>query len=297
MNDKELYHFKLLKEAVFKAFSENKKVSKPIEAWKGETIVAFQEDLFEKLKAKVSEKWFYTYFKNTPEKLPRVDMLNLLSKYAGYDNWDSFIASNESEISISKKRKPWLALLVLIPLIMAAIWYFNNEYNYHFCFIDSIKGEPITQVQLDITVLDKNESPLYFKTDSSGCFNYSSKEKHIELMVSSPFHKTDTIFRQHNSNKNPIVKLKTDDYALMLHYYTNNKIKDWKAHKAQLTNLFSEKVQIYRLYKNSINVELYTKDEFINTLTIPTKALRDIDILDKTVVDGKITSLKFIMNE
>ena len=50
----------------------------------------FQEDLFQEVKGKVSEKWFYTYFKNDAPKLPRIDMLNLLSSYVGFENWYAF---------------------------------------------------------------------------------------------------------------------------------------------------------------------------------------------------------------
>jgi hypothetical protein len=44
-----------------------------------------------KAKGNISEKSFYTYFKTSPvTKLPRIDMLNLLSIYAGYDSWYEF---------------------------------------------------------------------------------------------------------------------------------------------------------------------------------------------------------------
>ena len=75
--------------------------SQPISDWKGGTITAFQEDLFEKTKGRVSEKWFYTYCKNTPEKLPRIDILNLLSTYVGYLSWNDFKSKNTT--SFKKK--------------------------------------------------------------------------------------------------------------------------------------------------------------------------------------------------
>lgn len=62
-----------------------------ISKWKGIDIIYFQEDLRKKAKGNISEKSFYTYFKNSPvTKLPRIDMLNLLSIYAGYDSWYEF---------------------------------------------------------------------------------------------------------------------------------------------------------------------------------------------------------------
>jgi hypothetical protein len=51
-------------------------------------IIYFQEDLRKKAKGNISEKSFYTYFKTVPSsKLPRIDMLNLLAIYAGYQTW------------------------------------------------------------------------------------------------------------------------------------------------------------------------------------------------------------------
>jgi hypothetical protein len=62
-----------------------------ISKWKGIDIIYFQEDLRKIAKGNISEKTFYTYFKTSPvTKLPRIDMLNLLSVYAGYASWYDF---------------------------------------------------------------------------------------------------------------------------------------------------------------------------------------------------------------
>lgn len=89
MSESDIYYFNLLKKEVASTFLKNYSASKTIKDWKGDEIIAFQEDLFIKVKGRVSEKWFYTYFKNTPEKLPRIDMLNLLSNYIGLENWNA----------------------------------------------------------------------------------------------------------------------------------------------------------------------------------------------------------------
>lgn len=89
ISEKEL--FELLKTEITTCFFEaNSASSQDISEWKGQDIVTFQEDLFDKTKATVSEKWFYTYFKSDFEKLPRIDMLNILAEYAGYNNWHEF---------------------------------------------------------------------------------------------------------------------------------------------------------------------------------------------------------------
>lgn len=98
ISDKEL--FELLKNEITDRFFEsNSASSKDISDWKGQDIVNFQEDLFDKVKSTISEKWFYTYFKSEFEKLPRIDMLNILAEYANYSNWHEFTDKHESSLA------------------------------------------------------------------------------------------------------------------------------------------------------------------------------------------------------
>ncbi|WP_346881589.1 hypothetical protein [uncultured Algibacter sp.] len=268
-----------------------------IEEWKGDDIATFQEDLLTKVKARVSEKWFYTYFKNEANKLPRIDMLNLLSDYVGFKDWNTFKASHIKDVK--KKKTINTKILygtVLISIIITSLIFINSTKNeFHFCFVDHAKNAPITKIPLDIKILQDNESPLYFKTDSLGCFTYQSKNDYIKLVVQSPYHKTDTIIRFIDSNSNKIIKLLPDDYALMLRYYTNGNIKDWKKHKEQLNNLIADDAQIYQIFENNIGIELFSKSDFIRLITIPTSTLKRIEILDRKTINGKIVKLKFIV--
>ncbi len=61
-----------------------------ISEWKGQEIVDFQEELLQKVNARISEKWFYSHMKSEKSILPRIDILNLLSSYVGYANWNEF---------------------------------------------------------------------------------------------------------------------------------------------------------------------------------------------------------------
>lgn len=92
MSDLELLHFEQLKNEVQTHYLENHTPSfDDISKWKGIDIIYFQEDLRKKAKGNISEKSFYTYFKTSPvTKLPRIDMLNILSIYAGYVSWYDF---------------------------------------------------------------------------------------------------------------------------------------------------------------------------------------------------------------
>lgn len=92
MSDLDLLHFEQLKKEVQATYLENYTPSfDDISKWKGIDIIYFQEDLRKKAKENISEKTFYTYFKTSPvQKLPRIDMLNILSIYAGYMSWYDF---------------------------------------------------------------------------------------------------------------------------------------------------------------------------------------------------------------
>jgi hypothetical protein len=92
LTDLDLLHFEQLKRDVQGQYLKEYTPSQDdISKWKGIDIIYFQEDLRKKAKGNISEKSFYTYFKNSPvTKLPRIDMLNLLSIYAGYDSWYEF---------------------------------------------------------------------------------------------------------------------------------------------------------------------------------------------------------------
>ncbi len=286
--------FNCLKQAIFSTFSKKNGVTNPIANWKGEEIILFQEDLFATTKAKVSEKWFYTYIKNTPEKLPRIDILNLLSAYVGFKTWNTFKTAHQKKVS-KKQHLKKRYFLFLIPLIILAVYRLNLSNTFQFCFINEDQGNAITNTVLNIKVLQDNESPLYFKTDSLGCFSVKTNQDRIRFVVSSPYHKTDTITRSFSSSTNKTVKLQTDDYALMLHYYANGNKQDWNKRKEQLNMLIAEKAQIYQVFKQHIGIELYSKQEFISKLTTPTNSLKNIKILDKSYKNEKIVKLKFIV--
>ncbi|MGX1930672.1 hypothetical protein [Flagellimonas sp. 2504JD4-2] len=294
MRKDEKFYFDLLKKEVTATFSKNHRIFIDIKDWKGSEIVLFQEDLFAMAKASVSEKWFYTYFKNNTGKLPRIDMLNLLSNYVGYKSWNAFKGENANPKKSSLSLVSLTYLLLGACLVFAVIWLIWSRKNeFHFCFVDQITDQSIVDIPLDIKIISEKGSPMVFKTDSLGCFSYKTKEEYIKFIVKSPYHKTDTITRFIDSKPNKAIRVSSDDYALMLSYYTSGNVKDWKIHRRKLSNIISEDALIYQLYNTNIGVEIHTKDEFIRMLTIPTSSLKGIKILDKQLENGKIVTLKF----
>jgi hypothetical protein len=96
LSDTEFLHFQSLKKAVQDKYLETHSPAyDEISKWKGIDIIYFQEDLRQKAKGNISEKTFYTYFKNnSQEKIPRIDMLNILSVYSGFNSWSEFKKKN-----------------------------------------------------------------------------------------------------------------------------------------------------------------------------------------------------------
>ncbi len=298
MNAADSHLFSLLKQAVARVFLEKNHAPKNISDWKGEDIIAFQEDLFAKTNGRVSEKWFYTYFKNKPTKLPRIDMLNLLCTYSEEQNWHAFQAKHaESQKTLPKNRRraQWLIFSGLLIILFTMYFLRKKNNTFQFCMIDEDRKEAITQIPIDIKILQKNLSPIYIKTDSLGCFTYVSSEEIIHFVIQSPYHKTDTIIRHINGNANSVIPVRTDDYALMLQYYSNGNTGEVQKRQTQLQQLIAADAEIYQLFPQHSGVELYSKDDFIAKLLIPTSSLKHIKILDKRYTNGKITKLKFII--
>lgn len=187
-------------------------------------------------------------------------------------------------------------MVTLSIIISISVYFlFQTKNRFKFCFVDAIKNEAIVKTKLDIKVLTKNESPLYFTTDDFGCFNFKSEEDHITFVVQSPYRKTDTIIRHIKSNNNTTVKVIPDDYTLLLEYYANGNIKNRIKHKRELQELIDNSATIFQVYGNNIGIELYTKQDFINFTTLRITSIKHIKILEKKMKKGKIVKLKFII--
>ncbi len=359
--ERDILMFLVLKNKVAESFlKDNLASSTDITKWKGRDITNFQKSLLAKVKAQVSEKWFYTYFKNEKlEKIPRIDILNILSEYVGEKDWAAFvdeINKNElnkqeantfiaeeissekikqtnyteikqltpvlDEISIKEpkieetiikrglepkenlknkaKKKLFIiggsiaAFFLLLVPILYVMEILPLKYSYEFCFIDSDRNKPIT-TPLEITLLQEGESPLHYKADENGCFFIKLKDNKIKLVVNSPYYKQDTIYRLIKSKyHNEKVELKTDDYALMLYYFSHSKVEDWKRRRRELYKMIANNAVIYQVFGNeSYGVDILTKEDFINKLTLPTSSLKNLNVIETERKNNKIVKLKF----
>ena len=241
-------------------------------------------------KQTISEKWIYTHLKpETNSKIPRKDMLNILSQFVGYSGWDEFtfeekvFESKESKKVAKSKTKFWFALLILIFGIAIIFIYFYKK--------EAPKSKVI-ELNNEFTneKINSNEVKVYEVNDSvsksleikEGKIQVSNDDMKTKLVIKSPFYKTKTIDLNANgevseSNK---IDLKPDDYAMMLKAFMVSDIKDWKTRKEQLDKILSDNLEVMVMLKDNLGAEYFNKTEFSQKLIIPTATLRKMKIIE-----------------
>ncbi|WP_052594884.1 hypothetical protein [Aureispira sp. CCB-QB1] len=315
MTEKQLRGFELLKQEVEATFRQQViSCQESIHEWKGKQIKLFQDTLSETVGGYVSEKWFYTHLKvKKNEKLPRIDMLNLLSRYVGVADWQAFLSNLELEPVVKEE---WLddtprpssklttILLPLLALVIGGVFllgsFFYKETTYQFCIVDQDDGMPIAAKNIEAFLLKKGESPLALTVDSLSCLRVENVGGEvIKLKIEALYYQPLLIHRSISSaKKQERIALKKDDYALMIHYFSMNKMKDWKERRAQLDVMLSDEAQIIQIHSQTGGgMALYNKEEFINKMTMPIKSLQNINILETKYKGKKIIEIRFVQNE
>lgn len=323
--------FDLLKKDVSKRFFESNSASSPdISEWKGQDIVSFQEDVFTKTRSTVSEKWFYTYFKSDFKKLPRIDMLNLLTQYAGYSGWSEFLRKQQNSFenptttlnseelieipeSDTKNRglqppqperkletkkqsgKLGYVLFAILGLgIVASAVYFGFFYQktYEFCFVDADRNSAITE-PIEITIARKGFTPLELFTEK-GCVEFSSSEDTLLMAINSTYYKQDTFkLNLHEYRGMETIRLEPDDYKVMLRHYSKSS-QSVKERIKMLDEMIADDALIYQVYDNEyFGVEVLSKKQYINLVSLPTSSLKNFTLIEAERKSGKIVKIKF----
>ncbi len=302
MRKEEFKYFYALKEKITSRLQEKYPDSpSPIENWKVKDIGNFQSDLEESIQSRVSEKWVYTHLKNTAEKLPREDMLDILCRYVGENSWSDYV-NNQANVSTPNKSK-WLKILV--PLVVAVsgictslLWKTApSSRQCQICFVDAERHQIISYAPLEFYLLGPKRAKEKISLDSNSCALFESKNDQIKFMVRSPYYKTDTIKRNvadHEEQYREEIRLKTNDYALMIHIFSTSKIEDWKKRRAQLDVMIADDAQIFQIFEDGGPImDLYNKWDFINKLTTPARGLKNLHIMDTEYKNGKIYAMRF----
>ena len=170
--------------------------------------------------------------------------------------------------------------------------------SYQFCFVDADDQTPISQ-PVDVWVLNSGESPQIMTSDSKGCVTLEMEEAEITLVIKTPYYQQDTIQRSlRRQNEPEVIRLKKDDYALMIHYFSTANLDDWKKRREQLGEIIADDARIFQVFGPlEEGVEMYNKEEFIDKMTMPLKSLRNIEILETNYEKGKIATMRFVQKD
>jgi hypothetical protein len=300
---KDIENFRRLKQKIAETMQKAYPgIPEKVEDWKGQEIIDFQEELRANVNEHISEKWFYLHMKSDTGKLPRIDILNFLCRYAGYANWNDFRYQHQGKGPSHKPAEASNWMFYMIPVVLLtsftlvfAIIKFGTYREYRFCFVNHLTKQPVTNGPIEIILNKQNQSPEYITCDSNGCFSIRTNKQVIGFIVKAPYYQTDTIKRiLRKDKKQEMINLRTNDYALMIHYISNAKVVDWEARRAQLDRIISDNAMIYQLFMDeTLGMEVYNKWEFINKITMPSEGLKNLEIIEMTFSEEKISKLWF----
>ena len=291
----ELQHFYELKEKVLLKYQEQYPFFQG--NWKNFSSQDIQNligSIEEKCKQTISEKWIYMHLKpETNSKIPRKDMLNIVSQYVGFSGWDEFIFEEISEpndilqIKASRKSKKmvwFLALILIFTIVTAVVVFYRKE-------VPDLKTIQLNN-EFTNEKVNSNEVKVYQVKDSVSkslevkegkVVIDNSDDKKSKIVIKSPFYKTKTI--DLNSDDATVqsinnVDLTPDDYAMMLKAFMLSDIKNWETRKVQLDKILSDNLEVLVLLKNDLGVEFFNKSEFSQKLIVPTPSVRRMKIIE-----------------
>lgn len=187
----------------------------------------------------------------------------------------------------------------MLMIILASAMYllYKNLINieYTFCCVSYDDSLPITSYPVYLELLSDSESPRIFQSDSSGCIRLKTSQRRVKIVISSQYYRADTLIRSLKKfDPDEIIKLRTDDYALMLKYFSVSDVNAWKSRRMELDRMIFDEAIIYEVFrKEIIGQEMYNKWEFINKMTLPAKSLDQIEILNVEYANDKIIRLRF----
>jgi hypothetical protein len=273
----------------------------------GNKEIAQLIDLIEiKSKSRISEKWVYTHLKPIiNEKIPRKDMLDILSKFSGFESWDEFLfkhSENTKEINISNEKPKSYKIIIMITIISTLIFslvfglsQMKQKVEKTICFKDKYTQKIIPSDKFEVFRIETPTENLVKKIKQKityGCVKYENND-FVTFVISSPYYKSQTFKISSNMNIQEI-SLQPDDYAMMIRSCMNANLKDWTRRKLQLENCIDNDAEIEEVMFDEIGVDFLNKQDFISKITTPTETLKKMEIIEIKYKNDKIISLKFI---
>ena len=265
-------------------------------SWKSfssQDILNLIDDIQLKTKQTVSEKWMYTHLKpETNQKLPRKDMLDILSVYVGKSGWDEFVFNgnikdnNNVKSGFSKKIGIWVMFFgVLIACFL--IWKYAQKEEQILEFKNSFTKDSIAKEEVKAYVV---EDTLEKQIDIQSPILNLKKE--TKIVIKSPLYipKEITILPNEPITR---IELNPNDYAMMLKAFMKSDIKDWQTRKAQLQKILSDNLEVMVMLPNNLGAEYFNKQEFSQKVILPTASLKKLKIVElKQENDNKISFLR-----
>jgi len=295
----ELIYFQELKIEIKKEAESKLNIRKELKDWSGADIQTFQIDLEEKCKSTVSEKWVYLHFKNESEKLPRIDVLNLLSKYCGFAHWDDFRhqkTSHEKQEKVSKVPILLGASIIAFAMISALIWFTSKPNKRVVILKDAYTQNPVSLADLRYR-FGKNEPNMKEVNAAQGIleFNITGSDT---LKIDGPYYKSFSKYMINNKHEDTlIIKLYPDDYAMMLNYFSRTEQTDWQKRRDQLHKAIHEEAIIFQSHPKYDGIEILNKEEFIERLLLPINSLKNLEIQDIVYKENQIYNLRFVQKD
>ncbi|WP_417602250.1 hypothetical protein [Owenweeksia hongkongensis] len=290
----ELIYFEQLKYTLQKEVETSLNIRKEFKEWSGSDIQTFQIDLEEKCKSTVSEKWVYLHFKNTSDKLPRVDVLNLLSQYCGFKNWDDFKHQNEAAPKAEKKNRSKLIYFTLAVVILAGFGVyalFPKKQKLVVVFTDAYTLESVSQNNLRIA-FGKNKGRM-----KRGLTVFEFRESDTLKVNGAYYKELETFVRKEEAKDTLLLKLYPDDYAMMLNYFSRTEHKNWEKRQRQLQKAIHNDAVIFQSHPKHDGIEILNKEEFIDRLILPVNSLKNLEIQDIVYEDDQIINLRFVQKD
>ncbi len=299
----EIKYFRLLQQRIVKTMQKTYPgIPENIGDWKGQEIVEFQDELQKSVNENLSEKWFYLHMKSEREKLPRIDTLNLLSRFTGFEDWNDFIYRHRETANGTVHPDETNRIFYLLPVLLIGligivflVIKLGTIREYRFDFVNQLTRKPVTDNRIDVLLLWENKAPEQIRCDSTGSFRIRTNKSGIRFVAHAPYYRIDTLnFRLGNSRRIRTVSLRANDYAMMIHYLAGAKVVDWQARRDQLDMIFSDNAMIYEVLPDDIlGMEVYNKWEFINKITLPSEGLKNLEIIETAFSGEKISKLWF----
>lgn len=283
----ELDFFQLLKQEVLLTYQKQYPYFQG--NWKSfssQDIQNLIEAIGEKTRQSISEKWVYTHLKpETNSKLPRKDMLDILSQFSGFSGWEEFVFKNrevasEEKTAVSKKsnKRFFVIIGILIAIIIAIVLiYWPKKITQKFQLKNEFTNETIQTKEVKAYTIENNEKVEIPIQNSE--IEVALKDEKTKIVIQSPYYKKQEVEVAKTSGKTEIL-LQPDDYAMMLKAFMKSDIKDWETRKAQLDKILSEELEVIVMLKNDLGAEYFNKKEFSEKLIVPTESVKKMQILE-----------------